>query len=154
MKNKIVYRIATMEELDFLIELRKKELALFSDVPLSPKTVEKTYFFYQDKMKKKECFTILGYDDTLLVTTGTVYFYDTMPSNNNHSGKTGYITNIWTKEEYRGNGLASDIMDQLMILSKQSCGILCLNASDEAKSLYTRKGFVCNDKNMVYQWKK
>lgn len=154
MKNKILYRMATIDELDFLVEVRKKELALFSDVPLSSKAVEKTYLFYQDKMKSDECFTILGYDDMLLVTTGTVYFYDSMPSNSNHSGKTGYITNIWTKEEYRGRGLASNVIEQLIALSKHRCGLLCLNASQEAKSLYVEKGFVFNDKNMVYQWKR
>lgn len=154
MNSTITYRLATIDELNFLIDLRKKELALFSDVPLSSKALKKTYDFYQEKMNKEECFTILGYDTNILVTMGTVYYYDCMPSNDNHSGKIGYITNIWTKEKYRQQGLAGSIINQLIEISKGRCGMLSLNATKQAIPLYLRKGFVYNDKNMVYQWEK
>ena len=152
--NTIMYRQATIEELDFLVELRIKELSLFSDAPLSKEAIIKTHQFYQEKMQAKECFTFLGYDQDILVTTGTVYFYDCLPSNDNHFGKVGYITNIWTKEEYRGRGLAGQILDQLIEVSKDKCGLLSLNSAIKAVKVYKRKGFIQNNKNMVCTWNK
>lgn len=149
----IQYRLATLNELDFLVQLRIEELALFSDTPFPVENIIHIRNFYENKMKDTSCFTILGYDNTTLVAAGTIYFYDSLPSNTNASGKTGCITNIWTHKQYRHQGIASHIMDQLLDIAKDRCTLVCLNTSDAGEAVYIKKGFVKNKKAMLYTCK-
>ncbi len=145
----ITYKHAGINDIELLVELRIKELAMFSDIPLSKEAISQIRRFYQDKMNNNNCLTILAYDKDLLVSTGTIYYYDTLPSNNNPIGITGQITNIWTHPNYRRMKIASNIMYQLMDYSKDRCGLFCLNSSDEGVTLYHSIGFVHNEKHMI-----
>ncbi|MFV0394002.1 MAG: GNAT family N-acetyltransferase [Coprobacillaceae bacterium] len=146
----IQYRLAKIEEIDFLVELRLKEMAMFTDIPFPKEHIEDIRSFYELKMKDNTCFTVLGYDKDILVTTGMIYFYHSLASNANPSGKTGYISNIWTHDQYRRQGIASEVMDQLLELAKGKCGMVCLNASEEGRGLYEKKSFVQNERAMIY----
>lgn len=148
----IKYCHATLSQLDFLVALRMKELSMFSDVPLEIENVHRMKAFYKRKMEQDSCYTILGYDGVKLVVTGTIYFYEAMPSNANHTGIVGVITNIWTDERYRGQGLASSVVKQLLDIAKGRCGQVCLHAATGAEGLYQRLGFIKNEKAMVYTW--
>lgn len=41
-----------------------------------------------------------------------------MPFTANHTGMVGVITNIWTDKRYRGQGLATKVITQLMDIAK------------------------------------
>lgn len=147
----IQYRLATIEEVDFLVQLRLQELALFTDVPFPIEHKNEIKLFYKDTMRNRSCFTLLGYDQEVLVATGTIYFQDCLPSNANPIGRTGYITNIWTHDAYRRQGIGTKLMDRLLEIGKEHCGMICLNTSAEGQTLYLKKGFKKNEQAMVYR---
>lgn len=59
------------------------------------------------------------------------------------SGSTCYLMNVYTISEYRRLGIASMILDQLIIDAKSE-GITCidLSATEMGKHVYLKKGFI------------
>lgn len=146
----ITYQLATLDEVDLLVELRIKDLALFNEEPFPKEHISNIKNFYERKMSTEDCFTILGYDGNTIVASGTIYFYDTLPSNVNPLGKTGYISSVWTDEEYRCQGIGKSIMQQLMDIGADKCNVICLNATEDGERVYTKLGFEKNGKAMIY----
>lgn len=59
------------------------------------------------------------------------------------------IEDVWTKEECRRQGLASDVVKKMInIASERGCYKVVLNCSDENISFYERFGFSKNQNGM------
>lgn len=84
-------------------------------------------------MEQDGCFTILGYDENEWITTGTIYFYETLPFNTNPSGKMGGITNIWTVPKDRKQRIVRSVIERILELAKNRWDMVCLKAVIEAK---------------------
>ena len=80
------FRYADINDLDFLVELRIRDLRLFSNQEILPQTINKIRDFYKTGIINGTCFTLLGFDNELLAASGTLYLYSLMPSNENPSG--------------------------------------------------------------------
>lgn len=145
----INFRYATISDLDFLVELRIRDLKMFSNQNINQDTINNIKKFYQNGIKRQTCFTLLGFDNDNFVASGTLYLYNIMPSNENLLGRVGQLTNIWVKEEYRHQGIATKVVKELIALKKDECGMVCLNSSHEAKSLYQKIGFKTKENYMV-----
>lgn len=143
------FRYADINDLDFLVELRTRDLRLFSNQEILPQTINKIRDFYKTGIINGTCFTLLGFDNDNFVASGTLYLYNIMPSNENPLGRVGQLTNIWVKEEYRHQGIATKVVKELIALKKDECGMVCLNSSHEAKSLYQKIGFKTKENYMV-----
>ena len=64
------------------------------------------------------------------------------PSYGDLTGKKGYITNMYTRPEYRGRGIARKLLDELKnYAAKAGCSTLALNASDAGYPVYKKYGF-------------
>ena len=64
------------------------------------------------------------------------------PSYGDLSGKKGYITNMYTRAEYRGQGLARALLDKLKTYAVEvGCSSLELNASAAGYPVYKKYGF-------------
>lgn len=145
----INFRYATISDLDFLVELRIRDLKMFLNQNITQDTINNIKKFYQNGIKSQTCFTLLGFDNDNFVASGTLYLYNIMPSNENLLGRVGQLTNIWVKEEYRHQGIATKVVKELIALKKDECGMVCLNSSHEAKSLYQKIGFKTKENYMV-----
>ena len=64
------------------------------------------------------------------------------PTYENPSGRHGYITNMYTRPEWRKRGIAKMLVDKLVEAAKAAgCAQLFLNASPMGRPLYIRYGF-------------
>lgn len=64
------------------------------------------------------------------------------PSYGDLTGKKGYITNMYTRTEYRGQGLARKLLDELKRYAVEvGCSSLELNASAAGYPVYKKYGF-------------
>ena len=64
------------------------------------------------------------------------------PAYGDLSGKKGYITNMYTRKEFRGQGIASRLLDRLKLFAIEAgCSTLALNASDAGYPVYKKYGF-------------
>ena len=142
------YRFAGMDELDFLVRMRIRDLRMFSECAAGTKLEDAIRRFYEIKMKENACRTLLGYAGRELAATATLYFYDVLPSNENPSGRVGQITNVWVDEAFRRQGIATRMVERLM---KEARGeMVCLNSSEQALGMYERMGFSSKKGYLVY----
>lgn len=146
------FRWSNLDDLEFLVELRIRDLEMFSDLTISLQMISKIRDFYQTGIINNTCFTLLGFKDELLVASGTLYLYLIMPSNENPSGVMGQLTNVWVVDKYRNRGIATRIINELLDIAKDKCGMVCLNSSDEAISLYYKLGFGDNKRYLIKRW--
>ena len=64
------------------------------------------------------------------------------PTYGNPGGKSGYVTNMYTRPPWRRRGLAALLLDRLAETARQEgCAALRLNASAMGKPVYLRYGF-------------
>lgn len=141
------YRWACLEDLDFLVELQIRDLFLSEKGKDQMK--ERIKKFYYTGIVDNTCFTLLGFDNELLVTTGTLSIYSIMPSNENPLGIMGQLTNIWVDVRYRHQGVATNVINELLLKAKTLCGAVCLNSSNEAMVLCRKLGFKLRNNYMT-----
>lgn len=147
------YTFATNKDLDFLVDMRIRDLNMFDNKKIGDMTTQKIRDFYCDKISKNECFTLLGFNTDKVVATATIYYYDILPSNENPKGKVGQITNVWVADEFRHKGIATYMVKKLISISKEDIGMICLNSSKDAIKLYENIGFIKKDNYLSYYFR-
>ena len=88
-------------------------------------------------------------EQTEIIATGAIVIYDFPPSYTNKSGKKAYVTNMYTKNDYRGKGIATGLLTKLVDEAK-SLGItkMWLGASKLGRPVYKKFGFKETDEWM------
>ena len=73
------------------------------------------------------------------------------PTYENPSGKSGYVTNMFTRPAWRRRGLAKRLVDLLVEAAKTAgCAKLYLNASKMGRPVYEKYGFRTVENEMVF----
>ena len=84
----------------------------------------------------------LAEEDGKIVSAAVVCYYQLIPSVSNPSGNTGYLQNVYTRPEYRGRGLASELVKRIVEdAKKRKVSRLLLNATDMGRTVYEKIGF-------------
>lgn len=93
--------------------------------------------------------TYLAYEDEAVGCTSICY-YDVMPTYAHPSGKRAHIMNVYTKKDFRKQGIASTLLYMLIDEAKEK-GVteITLDAADDVKSLYYKNGFLKSEEGMV-----
>ncbi|MEB4869480.1 MULTISPECIES: GNAT family N-acetyltransferase [Priestia] len=132
---------ATVNEIDQLIYLRKKQLV---DEGIEPNQEIDTELkeFFTNKMSDGSLIEWIVEDNEEIIATGAIVFYEFPPTYTNKSGKKAYITNMYTKESYRGQGIATKLLTKLVAEAK-TAGIIkiWLGASNLGRPVYKKFGF-------------
>ncbi len=137
------YRRAEMNDIERLVELRKKQLI---DEGAEPKDIqEELVNFFTVKMKDGSLIEWVAEDKGEIIATGAIVIYEFPPSFTNKSGKKAYVTNMYTKDEYRKQGIATQMLNCLVSEARDR-GItkMWLGASELGQPVYERFGFVQN----------
>ncbi|WP_307290714.1 GNAT family N-acetyltransferase [Bacillus sp. SORGH_AS_0510] len=135
------YRMATTDDVKQLVRLRKKQLV---DEGLEP-TIDidlELQAFFKNKLTDGSLIQWLVEDQEEIIACGAVIFYDFPPSFTNKSGKKAYIANMYTRETYRGKGIATNLLTKLVEETKTR-GItkMWLAASELGRPVYKKFGF-------------
>jgi len=80
--------------------------------------------------------------DGKIIATAALIVYDFPPSFSNKTGKKGYIAIVYTKPEYRRQGISTTLINKIVAIGKEK-GItkFFLYASTLGKLLYLKCGF-------------
>lgn len=93
---------------------------------------------------------VLAKDGEKIVGTAMVCFYETLPKGDNTTGQVGYILNVFTDPTYRGQGIATQVLNNIIEDAKQrEVKELYLRAEVKAIPLYERLGFMDDPQDMV-----
>ncbi|QJX74643.1 GNAT family N-acetyltransferase [Priestia megaterium] len=135
------FRKATFNEIDKLIYLRKKQLVEEGIEPNQEIDTELKEFF-TNKMSDGSLIEWVVEDNDEIIATGAIIFFEFPPTYTNKSGKKAYITNMYTKESYRGQGIATKLLTELVAEAK-TAGIIkiWLGASKLGRPVYKKFGF-------------
>ncbi|TGE39225.1 GNAT family N-acetyltransferase [Desulfosporosinus fructosivorans] len=92
----------------------------------------------------------LAIEDGEIISIVILCVYYLIPKLHNHMGKVGYIFSVYTLKEYRGQGLAKELMSRTIETAKR-IGVkeIYLNGEEKAIPMYKKLGFECVEKEMV-----
>jgi len=135
------FRKATIMDMDDLIGLRKKQLVDEGIEPNIDIDAELQDFF-NNKLSDGSMIQWLVEEKDEIIACGAMIIYEFPPTYTNKSGKKAYITNMYTKENYRGQGIATHLLTKLVDAAKDS-GItkIWLGASKLGRPVYKKFGF-------------
>lgn len=145
------FRKANLDDINSLIDLRKKQLV---DEGMKPNIDidSELYDFFENKLIEGTLVQILVEDNEAIIACGAFIIYDFPPSYTNKTGKKGYVTNMFTREDYRGQGIATTLLKKLVDEAKElSVSKLWLGASKLGRPVYKKFGFKETDQYLEYK---
>lgn len=142
----LIYKRATLDDLETLTETRVQVLRaankLSQDVDMS-EVKKKSCEYYQAALRDDTHVAYLVFDKDEFAGAGGVSFFKVMPTFHNPSGEKAYIMNMYTKPEYRRQGIAFQTLDLLVAeAKKKGITVISLEATDMGRPLYEKYGFV------------
>ncbi|CAI9394078.1 MULTISPECIES: GNAT family N-acetyltransferase [Bacillaceae] len=144
------YRKATVDDINLLVEMRKIQLVdegikADKDIDNELKT------FFQKKLAEGTLiqWVVEEEEQNEIIATGAIVIYDFPPSYTNKSGKKAYVTNMYTKNDYRGKGIATSLLTKLVDEAKNlNITKMWLGASKLGRPVYKKFGFKETDEWM------
>ena len=139
----IVYRIATSEDIDLLVVQRLKFVDVEEDEDIYSELKKNCYTYFMRAFSEDTCDVVLAEDKGKCIGTGIVFYYDSVPSTFNVTGKNAYITSMYVEPEYRRKGIGSIILKKVLDRARERgyCTVF-LNTSKMGKIMYKKTGFV------------
>lgn len=93
--------------------------------------------------------TVLAIDEDV-IGCATMCYIDVMPTFDHPTGKRAHLMNVYTNSRYRGQGIASEMLDILLDEAKRK-GVteISLDATEAGRPLYKKFGFRDSEEYMV-----
>lgn len=147
------YRKATIGDIDLLtktrIEVLRAANGLSDDADMT-EVEHQSYKYYQKALRDGTHTAYLAFDGDRFAGAGGISYYQVMPTFHNPSGNKAYIMNMYTRPEYRRQGIARRMLD-ILINDAKARGIsyITLEATMMGRPLYESAGFVPMKDEMI-----
>ena len=147
------YRKATLKDIDLLtksrIEVLRAANGLSDDADMT-EVKHQSYEYYRKALHDSTHTAYLVFNGDRLAGAGGISYYQVMPTFRNPSGNKAYIMNIYTRPEYRRQGIARRMLD-ILIKDAKARGIsfITLEATPMGRPLYEKAGFVPLNDEMI-----
>ena len=147
----IAYKRLTEKELDIFIEMRIDQLreeGARENTDLRPALRD----YYSRHMKDGTFVSWVALDGEKIVGTSGMSFVEKPPYFGCPNGKLGLLSSMYTKKEYRRQGIAKELLFRVVEEArKYGCGTIQITASDMGVLLYADFGFVRNENFMQFK---
>ena len=155
----INYTKADLSEIDEIIKCRLDFLC--EDVgPQTPEyeaTMKAQLQEYLKNHLNRDCFVFTAAEDGNIISVAFLLIIEKPANPSFLHGRIGNIMNVYTVPEKRRQGIAGNVIKQIMDFGKtQNLDFLELKAAPMGYPLYKKLGFEdadCRCKGMVYRWK-
>ncbi len=148
-----VYRKAGRDDLNLLVKTRMDMLRAVNTEATEEifARVEKgCREYYLESFERDIHVACLVFSGEEFAGCGGISFYQVMPTCSNPTGRKAYIMNIYTVEKYRGQGIASRVVDLLVQEAiNRNIHDISLKATDMGRPIYERYGFVADYEAMM-----
>ena len=96
--------------------------------------------------------TCLAFDNDAAVGCASISYIEVMPTFSHPTGKRAHIMNVYTKKEYRRQGIARKMVEILIDNAKRK-GVteISLDATESGRPLYESLGFKASEECMVIE---
>ena len=143
-------RKATQDDMDSLADNRLEFVCLIGDIQDPAEFRSKTKEYLQKHMEDHSLLSFIAVDEGKIVSSGILCIYETLPIPSCLSGKCGLLLNVYTHKDYRRQGLAANVLTELIAEARQlGVGKIQLSYTDDGFPLYKKLGFETLDREMV-----
>lgn len=152
----MMIRIATIDDIDILVELRIKLLnesnSNIEHCDLG-KYSQALKDFYHSGLLNEKFIAYLAEDKGRIVATSMMCFYSITPLLFNLDGKIALLTDMYTIPQYRNMGYGMGLLNRIMEHA-QRLGYMkvVLNATNSGRKLYEKYGFKDISGEMSYKF--
>ena len=141
----IMIKQATIEDIDELMQWRMEVLrcvfGISKDTNIK-KLYQANYEYYHNTIPSKNHIAVFVKADNITVGCGGLCLYNEMPSPDNPSGKCAYLMNIYTRKQYRFQGIGRAVVKYLVDYAKKlDITKIYLETSESGRALYKSLGF-------------
>jgi GNAT superfamily N-acetyltransferase len=153
---KFLIRRATHEDLVTLVQLRLDLLHEIHDSEgdTDPITLaDATHQYLSEKLSNGEFIAWVAEANGRIIGTSGLVFFKRPPTGANPSGLEAYIMNMYTLPEWRGQGIASALLREIMGFVKSTdAKCLWLRATEQGKLVYRKLGLMSSISYMELIW--
>ena len=147
------FRRATADDAELLAQMRlemRKERETAACALSEAEFLRCNVEFFRTHLANGDFISFLCFDGGAAAACSGLSFQIHPPTYENPSGKSGYITNMFTRPAWRHRGLARLLVDRLAEAAREAgCAKLYLNASAMGRPLYVKYGFRPVENEMV-----
>jgi len=139
----MLFRKARVDDIPYFVESRKATLEREDDNSIDDILTE----YFANALRNNSMIAWVAEDNGNVISTACFIICPLVPNFVNLSGKVAYLTNVQTTPDYRGQGVATKLMSEIINDAKE-LGIkkILLNSTDMGKSIYEKLGFIKNDR--------
>jgi GNAT superfamily N-acetyltransferase len=145
-------RRATVEDIDVLVELRDamwREIAEGKEIGDVSEALDNTREYFEAAVPSGDYVCLLAEAQGRVVGVGGMVIYRKPSQPLSPVGVEGYVLNMLTVTEWRGKGVASAIMRELLACARETgAGLVWLRATEAGRQVYERFGFAENPRYM------
>ena len=146
----VEYKIATNDDIELLMSSRLEMLKVVNNLPqdyvYSDEIVNESrdYFLNGDQV------TVLALDGDVVAGCASMSFMRIMPTFSHPTGKRAHLMNVYTRSEYRRQGIARKMVNMLIDETwKRGATEISLDATKMGRPLYESLGFTNSTECMV-----
>lgn len=149
----MIKRLAVVTDIAELIKLRKQQLIDEESMSIANSgnnIDEQLADYFKSAIAEGSFISWIMESDGEIIATSGVCFYCLPPNFSNPTGRTAYITNMYTKPEYRRRGIATELLNAVIDEARaRGYKVIRLHASEYGKSIYKKAGFTDSDGYMA-----
>lgn len=145
----IRYKITTKDDMELLMQSRLEMLREVNHLPSDYIFDQEFVLMSRQYFESANQTTVLAMDGDV-VGCASLCYIDVMPTFSHPTGKRAHLMNVYTKKQYRRQGLASEMLN-ILIEEARKKGVteISLDATESGRPLYKKHGFVDSSECMV-----
>ena len=146
----IEYKIATNEDIELLMSSRLEMLKVVNNLPADYEYSEEIVRESRDYFLNGDHITVLAIDDGKVIGCASMSFMWIMPTFSHPTGRRAHLMNVYTRSEYRRQGIARKMVKMLIDETwKRGATEISLDATTMGRPLYESLGFTNSTECMV-----
>ena len=146
----VTIRFSTIDDIEALMSSRIEMLKVVNDLPDEYKFSDEMIKESRDYFINGDHLTVLAIDDDMVVGCASMSFIRVMPTFSHPSGIRAHLMNVYTRKEYRRQGIARRMVELLIKETwEKGATEISLDATESGRPLYESLGFTDSEECMV-----
>ncbi|MBR4403702.1 MAG: GNAT family N-acetyltransferase [Clostridiales bacterium] len=146
----VEFKIATNDDIELLMSSRLEMLKVVNDLPADYVYTDEIVNESRDYFLNGDQVTVLALDGDIVAGCASMSFMRIMPTFSHPTGKRAHLMNVYTRSEYRRQGIARKMVNMLIDETwKRGATEISLDATKMGRPLYESLGFTNSTECMV-----
>ena len=143
-------RIATKDDIELLMSSRFEMLRVVNNLSDDYEYSDEMINESRDYFLNGDHITVLAMDGDMVIGCASMSFVRIMPTFDHPTGKRAHLMNVYTKSEYRRQGIARKMVELLIEEArKKGATEISLDSTESGRPLYKSLGFTDSTECMV-----